>query len=146
MKRMHLHISVNNLQQAISFYSELFDAQPSVTKEDYAKWMLDDPYINFAVSTQGKTLGLDHLGIQVEEEGELNSLRERLKKADLTLFSEGETVCCYAKSDKSWLEDPAGIAWEAYHTMGEANYFKEDDNTKPGACCTPQAQIINITK
>jgi catechol 2,3-dioxygenase-like lactoylglutathione lyase family enzyme len=136
MKRMHIHVGVDRLDQSITFYSALFGAQPSKTKEDYAKWMLDDPSINFAISTRSGKAGVDHLGIQVDEDHELDDLRERLKDADLSFFDEGETVCCYARSDKSWVADPAGIAWEAYKTMEEAQYFG-GDAAKEGACCVP---------
>jgi catechol 2,3-dioxygenase-like lactoylglutathione lyase family enzyme len=128
MKRMHIHVGVEHLDQAIAFYSALFGEQPTKIKSDYAKWMLDDPRINFAISTQGGSKGVNHLGIQVEEDSELEELRARLKAADLSLFDEGETVCCYARSDKSWIEDPAGIAWEAYRTMEEAQYFSRSGN------------------
>jgi hypothetical protein len=142
MKRMHIHVGVERLDQAIPFYSALFGAQPSKTKADYANWMLDDPRINFAISTRGNTTGVDHLGIQVDEEGELDDLRERLKSADLSLFDEGETVCCYARSDKSWIEDPAGIAWEAYTTMEEAQFFGSDEEVGEDACCAPESNPI----
>lgn len=126
MKRMHIHVGVEKLDQSIKFYSALFGAPPSKTKEDYAKWMLDDPGVNFAISTRSGKAGVDHLGIQVEEDGELEDLRNRLQEADLSLFDEGETVCCYARSEKSWVTDPSGVAWEAYKTMAEANYFGAD--------------------
>ena len=138
MKRMHIHVGVERLDQAIPFYSALFGAQPSKTKADYANWLLDDPRINFAISTRGKAIGVDHLGIQVDEEDELEDLRERLKSADLSLEDEGETVCCYARSDKSWLEDPAGIAWEAYNTMEQVQFFGSDEVQSEDACCAPQ--------
>ena len=140
MKRMHIHVGVERLDQAIPFYSALFGAEPSRTKTDYANWMLDDPRINFAISTRGDTTGVDHLGIQVDEEGELDDLRERLKSADLSLFDEGETVCCYARSDKSWIEDPAGIAWEAYKTMEEAQFFGSNKEADEG---TPEGSSIS---
>jgi catechol-2,3-dioxygenase len=115
MKRMHLHVSVEDLNQSIGFYSALFGTQPSVVKTDYAKWMLEDPRINFAISMRGAKPGLDHLGIQVDKPEELESLRLHMKQADLALFDEGETTCCYANSEKSWVKDPSGIAWETYH-------------------------------
>jgi hypothetical protein len=141
VKRMHIHVGVDQLDQSITFYSALFGALPSKTKEDYAKWMLDDPCINFAISTRGGKAGVDHLGIQVDEDHELDDLRERMKGADLSLFDEGETVCCYARSDKSWVEDPAGIAWEAYKTMEEAQYFSSDVAIE-GACCVPESNVV----
>ncbi len=116
MKRMHIHVGVDNLEQSIGFYSALFGADPVKTKSDYAKWMLDDPRINFAISTKVEK-GVDHLGLQVDDDSELQVLRKRLKNAELSLFDEGETTCCYARSDKSWVKDPSDIAWEAYKTM-----------------------------
>jgi catechol-2,3-dioxygenase len=139
MKRMHIHVGVERLDQAIVFYNALFGAEPSKTKEDYAKWMLDDPRINFAISTRGGSTGVDHLGIQVDEDHELDDLRDRLKKADLSVFDEGEAVCCYARSEKSWIEDPAGIAWEAYKTMEDAQFFSSNADTSEAACCAPEA-------
>lgn len=138
MKRMHIHIGVENLQQSITFYSALFGAEPMKTKTDYAKWMLDDPRINFAISTRIAKVGVDHLGLQVDEESELQELRERLKSADMSIFGEGETVCCYAHSDKSWVEDPSGISWEAYKTMADAKLFSTSIDSNEGACCAPK--------
>ena len=116
MKRMHVHVSVQDLPQSIGFYSALFDAEPAVVKPDYAKWMLDDPRVNFAISTRGRESGLDHLGIQVENKTELHEVYARLRKAGGRVIEQGETACCYAKSEKSWIDDPAGIAWETFHT------------------------------
>src|SRR6266404_271723 len=113
MKRLHIHMAVESLPQSIGFYSALFDAEPTVVKSDYAKWMLDDPRVNFAISTRGRQPGLDHLGIQVEDNA-------RLHKAGGTVIEQGETSCCYAKSEKSWIDDPAGISWETFHTTGES--------------------------
>ena len=141
MKRMHIHVGVKNLDQAIPFYSALFGTEPSKIKMDYANWVLDDPRINFAISTRGNTTGVDHLGIQVEDEDELEELRERLTSTNVSLFDEGETVCCYARSDKSWIEDPAGIAWEAYKTMEEAQFFGSDKEVSEDACCAPQSNL-----
>ena len=138
MKRFHIHIGVDKLEESIRFYSALFGAEPVKTKPDYAKWLLDDPRVNFAISTRAKKTGMDHLGIQVEEEHELTELRERLKAADLTIVDEGETVCCYARSDKSWVEDPTGIPWETYRTMEDAQVFSEKVETSAAACCTPE--------
>lgn len=139
MKRMHIHVGVDNLEQSILFYSALFGADPAKRKPDYAKWMLDDPRLNFAISTRAKR-GVDHLGLQVEEEQELHALRERLKAADMALFDEGKTVCCYAKSDKSWVNDPSGIAWEAYQTMEDAQLFSSHEKESEQACCTPETK------
>src|SRR5215510_4207021 len=112
MKRMHVHVGVEDLQNAIGFYSALFATQPTVVKDDYAKWMLDDPRVNFAISTRGKRPGLDHLGIQVESKDERGKVLEQ-----------GQTTCCYAKSEKSWIDDPAGIAWETFFTTGESTQY-----------------------
>lgn len=146
MKRFHIHIGVEKLEEAISFYSALFGAAPVKTKPDYAKWMLDDPRVNFAISTRAKMKGVDHLGIQVEEERELNELRSRLERADMTVLEEGTTTCCYARSDKSWVQDPAGIPWEAYRTMEDAQFFSENMDGTEGACCTQDtpAQLISL--
>lgn len=138
MKRMHINIGVENLDQSIKFYSALFGAEPVKTKSDYAKWMLDEPSVNFAISTRSGKRGLDHLGLQVDSDSELEGLRERLKSADMSLFDEGEIVCCYARSDKSWVKDPAGIAWEAYKTMEDVQFFAEDDGVKDEVCCAPE--------
>ncbi|CAA0116676.1 Cadmium-induced protein CadI [Halioglobus japonicus] len=142
MKRMHIHVGVEHLDQSIKFYSALFGAQPAKTESDYAKWMLDDPCVNFAISTRTAQTGVNHLGIQVEEDHELDELRERLESADLSLFDEGETVCCYARSDKSWVEDPSGIAWEAHKTMGEAQFFGAADAPAESACCVPDSSAV----
>lgn len=108
------------------------------TKPDYAKWLLEDPRVNFAISTRAKNNGVDHLGIQVEEESELEELRERLKTGAMTVVDEGETVCCYARSEKSWVQDPAGIPWEAYRTMEDAQLFSGHADQAESACCTPE--------
>ncbi|UVT17085.1 MAG: VOC family protein [Nitrospira sp.] len=138
MKRLHIHIGVENIGQAIPFYSALFGAKPVKTKPDYAKWLLDDPRVNFAISTRASKKGVDHLGIQVDDNGELDELRGRLKSAALPVFDEGETVCCYAKSDKTWVQDPAGVAWETYRTMEDAQIFAEKSVSAESACCTPE--------
>jgi len=141
MKRMHVHVGVESLDQGIKFYSALFDKAPVKTKSDYAKWMLDDPRLNFAISTRTGSTGVNHLGLQVDEEGEMEELRERLKRADMSLFDEGETVCCYARSDKSWVTDPAGVAWEAYRTMAEARAYTSDEaSTGTIADSTPEPE------
>jgi predicted enzyme related to lactoylglutathione lyase len=124
MKRMHVHVAVNDLQQSINFYSALFAAQPTVLKSDYAKWMLDDPRVNFAISARGRQAGVDHLGIQVEDKDELNDVYARLHKAGGTVIEQGQTNCCYAKSEKSWIDDPAGISWETFLTTGESNRLR----------------------
>ena len=131
MKRFHIHLGVEKLDEAIRFYTALFGAGPVKRKPDYAKWLLEDPRVNFAISTRAKRNGMDHLGIQVEDEQELTELRERLKAADMAVVDEGETVCCYARSDKSWIQDPIGIPWEPYRTMEDAQLFAE-------TACTPE--------
>lgn len=123
MKRLHVHVAVENLPQSIGFYSALFAAQPAVVKTDYAKWMLDDPRVNFAISTRGRQPGLDHLGIQVENSDELREVYARLHKAGGDIIEQGQTACCYAKSEKSWIDDPAGIAWETFLTSGESTSY-----------------------
>ena len=123
MKRMHVHVSVADIDKAVEFYSALFAATPSVVKPDYAKWMLDDPRVNFAISTRSGRPGLDHLGIQVETQDELKDVYARLNKAGGDVIEQGETTCCYAKSEKSWIDDPAGISWETFYTTGEATNY-----------------------
>jgi predicted enzyme related to lactoylglutathione lyase len=144
MKRMHVHVSVEDINRAIDFYSTLFASQPSVIKTDYAKWMLEDPRVNFAISTRGRKAGLDHLGIQVEGQGELQDVYGRLRKAGGKIIEQGATTCCYAKSEKSWIDDPAGISWEAFHTTGESTDYGSgaQDGARlahGGSCCAPAA-------
>jgi uncharacterized glyoxalase superfamily protein PhnB len=143
MKRMHVHVSVESIKDAIPFYSTLFAAQPAVVKPDYAKWMLDDPRVNFAISARGREPGLDHLGIQVESQDELQEVYGRLQHAGADIFEQGQTTCCYAKSEKSWIDDPAGISWETFFTTGESTNY--GDSVERGArvarakvCCEPQ--------
>lgn len=140
MKRLHIHVSVDSIAVATRFYADLFGAAPSIVKDDYAKWMLEDPRVNFAVSTRGKTPGLDHLGIQVDDTAELDMLAERLEAAGHATFDKGETTCCYAESDKAWTRDPAGIAWEAFRTFGELTVYsapKAAVAKAASACCAP---------
>ena len=137
MKRLHIHIGVEQLEEAIGFYSKLFGAEPVKRKPDYAKWMLEDPRVNLAISTRASKKGVDHLGIQVEEEQELADIRQRLKAGDLPVGEEGETLCCYAKSDKTWVLDPGGVPWEAYRTMADADIFSDSSEVSEGACCAP---------
>ncbi len=136
MKRLHIHVGVDHLDESIRFYSTLFGAAPIKTKPDYAKWLLDDPCVNFAISTRAKK-GVDHLGIQVEEDTKLAEVRDRFKAKDVTLADEGETVCCYARSEKSWVQDPSGIAWETYRTMEDGQLFSGQAESTGSACCTP---------
>lgn len=139
MKRLHIHIGVKSIPESVKFYSALFGAEPVKTKTDYAKWMIDNPRVNFAISTRSGRKGLDHLGIQVDAAEELAELRNHLSAANLSTHDEGETVCCYARSEKSWVEDPNGIAWEAYHTMEDAQIFSNHESAE-GACCTPETK------
>ena len=138
MKRMHVNLAVTDLDASIAFYNSLFDSEPDVIKSDYAKWMLEDPRINFAISTRAGKTGVDHLGLQVEEESELQAIRESLSKADIHTFDDGEAVCCYARSEKSWVRDPAGVAWETYQTMEDVQLFKEGD--VGSSCCVAETK------
>ena len=143
MKRMHVHVAVDSIPNAIGFYSALFATQPSVVKPDYAKWMLDDPRVNFAISTRGKQPGLDHLGIQVETKAELSDVYARLREAGGTVIEQGQTTCCYARSEKSWIDDPAGISWETFLTSGESTDYGVSIEQDPrvahaNACCVPE--------
>jgi hypothetical protein len=147
MKRFHVHAHVDNLEASIAFYSTMFAAPPTRVESDYAKWMLEDPRINFAISTRGGKPGVDHLGIQTDTEEELVALREQAAAADLILQDAGETTCCYARSDKYWLTDPQGIAWEQFHTLASIPVFGEK-KAEPGttACCAtaPTGQPVPI--
>jgi catechol 2,3-dioxygenase-like lactoylglutathione lyase family enzyme len=125
MKRFHVHAHVDDLQASIAFYSKLFAAEPARVESDYAKWMLEDPRLNFAISTRGGKPGVDHLGFQTDTEEELVQLKERAQAADMALLDEGETSCCYARSEKHWVTDPQGIAWEQFHTLGNIPVFSE---------------------
>lgn len=139
MKRLHVHVSVDNLADSIRFYSGMFGAEPSVVKSDYAKWMLDDPRVNFAISHRGAETGLNHLGIQTESTDELSEMQARLTSLQPDVEKEEDVSCCYAKSDKYWVTDPSGIAWETFHTLDTIPVFGEADKTKPveAACCIP---------
>ena len=147
MKRLHVHVAVDNLDQSIGFYSALFAVKPSIVKSDYAKWMLDDPRVNFAISMRGNAPGLDHLGIQVESGDELQEVYGRLRQAGAAVLEVGATTCCYAKSEKSWIDDPTGIAWETFLTSGESTVYGDSSKEKSGeariahatACCAPVA-------
>lgn len=133
MKRLHLHIAVEDLGRSIGFYSTLFGAQPSVVKDDYAKWMLEDPRVNLAISQRGRAAGVDHVGVQAETAAELAEIATRLKAAGETTFDQEATTCCYAKSDKSWVADPSGVRWETFHTLGEAMTYGEDESAEAEA-------------
>lgn len=144
MKRFHVHLHVEDLQASIRFYSQLFNAQPARVEIDYAKWMLDDPRVNFAISTRGSRPGLDHLGFQTDTTEELAELKAQAQNADMALLDEGQTTCCYAQSEKHWITDPQGIAWEHFHTLGNIPVFNEAPADLPGshagsACCAPAA-------
>lgn len=144
MKRFHVHLHVEDLDRNIAFYSAMFGAEPTRREADYAKWMLEDPRLNFAISTRGHAApGLDHLGLQVDEPSELAELKARAEAADLSLVDEGETTCCYARSDKHWIPDPQGIAWEHFHSLASIPVFREAPAEAAAAaeggsaCCAP---------
>ena len=150
MKRLHIHVAVEDVAESVRFYSALFAAAPTVAKPDYAKWMLDDPRVNFAISTRGQEPGLDHLGIQVESKGELNDVYARLRAAGGSVLEQGPTTCCYAQSEKSWIDDPTGIAWETFLTSGESTVYGDSSKEKSGeariahakSCCAPAAAPV----
>ena len=146
MNRLHLHINVEDLDRSVGFYTTLFGAEPTVRNPDYAKWMLEDPRVNLAISQRGRAGGVDHVGIQAETPEELAAIAGRLKTAGQTTFDEAATTCCYAKSNKSWVVDPSGLQWETFHTFGEATVYGEAEQAaaiapaiaeqvKPTACC-----------
>lgn len=143
MKRMHMHVSVADIDQSVGFYTTMFGAKPTVLKPDYAKWMLDDPRVNFAISTTAALPGLSHIGVQADTADELAEIAARLKAAGETTFDETNATCCYARSDKAWVSDPSGLRWETFHTLGEATVYGEDIGgvaaiaAKPtaAACC-----------
>jgi catechol 2,3-dioxygenase-like lactoylglutathione lyase family enzyme len=152
MKRFHVHVAVTDLDRSIRFYETLFGAAPTVVKPDYAKWMLDDPRVNFAISARAAegAQGVDHLGIQVEDERELATIDARLKDAELAVFNQSDAACCYARSDKAWSTDPSGVSWETFRTHGEITVYGTDraaqapsDGAAPAAsaCCTPKPRM-----
>jgi catechol 2,3-dioxygenase-like lactoylglutathione lyase family enzyme len=147
VKRFHLHVGVTDLDASIAFYTHLFGAAPEVVKPDYAKWMLEDPRINFAISMrEGAVKGIEHVGLQVENPEELTEVYARLKAADRPVLEEGATTCCYAKSEKSWIADPDGVVWEAFLTSGGSTTYGgspdleqlANSEAAAGACCVPQ--------
>jgi hypothetical protein len=146
MKRFHVHVAVADLKQSVGFYSALFAAEPAVIKADYAKWMLDDPRVNFAISTRGRQPGLDHLGIQAGNGDELKEIYARLNEAGGNIVEQGQTSCCYAKSEKSWIDDPAGISWETFYTTGESIDYGDGTGERVArvahekSCCAPAPQ------
>ena len=137
MKRFHVHVSVPSLDDAIRFYSALFDAEPTVCKPDYAKWMLDDPRVNFAISQRGAEPGLNHLGVQVDTAAELQEMQQRLDRIETGYTEQIGAACCYARSDKYWVDDPVGIPWETYHTLDTIPLF--NDSAADHGCCVPSA-------
>jgi hypothetical protein len=139
MKRLHIHVSVEDIAQSVRFYATLFAAEPSVVKADYAKWMLEDPRVNFAISKRGQAAGIEHLGIQAENEAELAEIYGRLAAAERPIIEEQATTCCYAKSDKQWIADPQGVAWETFLTHGESTIYGQGGAVErlEAACCEP---------
>jgi catechol 2,3-dioxygenase-like lactoylglutathione lyase family enzyme len=150
MKRFHVHIAVDDLAANIRFYSTVFGAPPTVVKDDYAKWMVDDPRVNFAISARGMKPGVDHLGFQVDTDAELAGLRKQVGDAEIAARDQGGAACCYASSNKYWTTDPQGIAWETFHTLGEIPVFGADAKTSEGdlaegnACCAPRPQVTTF--
>jgi catechol 2,3-dioxygenase-like lactoylglutathione lyase family enzyme len=159
MKRLHVHVSVDDLAQSVRFYSTLFAAEPVVSKPDYAKWMLDDPRVNFAISARGGAAGLDHLGIQVETADELQDVYARLQQANRPVLEEGATTCCYAQSEKAWITDPQGTAWETFLTTGASTTYGDSADlgavrtasgghvptpSATGACCGPKSSATAV--
>jgi catechol 2,3-dioxygenase-like lactoylglutathione lyase family enzyme len=154
MKRFHVHVHVNDLDKSIGFYSKLFGAEPSRVESDYAKWMLEDPRVNFAISTRGQQAGVDHLGLQTDDPAELAEMKQRARAADMALLDEGEVSCCYSRSDKYWLTDPQGVAWEQFHTLSSIPLFSDAPATASAqaepaaaACCAqpaPQGKPVGI--
>ena len=155
MKRFHVHVHVDDLARSIGFYTKLFAADPVRVESDYAKWMLDDPRINFAISNRGGEAGVDHLGFQTDDAEELAELKARAQAADIALLDEGETTCCYARSEKHWVIDPQGIAWEHFHTLASVPTFSEHKKAEgtpaadaaASACCAsamPRGKPIGI--
>lgn len=137
MKRFHVHVAVPDLEQGIRFYSTLFGAEPAVVKPDYAKWMLEDPRVNFAISFRGASAGVNHLGFQVDDAAELEEIHGRLAQASAAVAEEKGVSCCYARSDKYWVTDPAGIAWESFRSLGNVPFYGDAsaDESGEGACC-----------
>jgi catechol 2,3-dioxygenase-like lactoylglutathione lyase family enzyme len=143
MKRFHVHVAVEDIAAATRFYATLFGVEPTIAKPDYAKWMLDDPRVNFAISHRGAAAGLDHVGIQVDDPAELEAIHARLERAGETIADKGAATCCYAKSDKGWVTDPAGLSWETFRTYGESTTYgsraAEPVAADGRSCCAPQA-------
>jgi catechol 2,3-dioxygenase-like lactoylglutathione lyase family enzyme len=161
MKRFHVHVGVANLDQSIQFYAAMFGAPPTIQKKDYAKWMLEDPRVNFAISARGTSTGVNHLGMQAESAEELAEIHSRLQAADDAVVAEEGANCCYAKSDKYWVQDPSGIAWESFHTLGSVPFFSGETvptpavklgvatvapDAKSAACCAPKTVTVAMPK
>lgn len=154
MKRFHVHIAVADLEASTKFYAALFGVPPAVEKNDYAKWMLDDPRLNFAISTRGNAIGVNHLGFQADSNEELEDIHARLQTADAAIVLEEGASCCYAKSDKYWVTDPSGIAWESFHTLASIPTFNGNVDAQAttatemqadaAACCAPATQVVKI--
>ena len=146
MKRLHVSVAVSDIENSIEFYSTLFGAAPVVRKPDYAKWMLEDPHVNFSISSRGRSKGIDHLGIQVEDDAELALVAGRLAKAGQTVSEQKATTCCYARSNKAWVHDPDGVAWETFHTFSDSTVYGDDREQNAGSgefvatprCCAPE--------
>jgi len=142
MKRLHIHLSVDDLEQNVDFYSTLFGCQPTVQHTDYAKWMLDDPRVNFAISNQSAKTGLDHLGIQAENTEELKTIKQQLDATQTPIEAQQNAACCYVRSDKYWVTDPQGIAWESFHSLSEIPTFNDkqaaSDGENPFSSCAPE--------
>jgi catechol 2,3-dioxygenase-like lactoylglutathione lyase family enzyme len=142
MKRFHVHVAAADIDQSIGFYSTLFASELAVRKTDYAKWMLDDPRVNFAISRRGSGVGVRHLGIQVEDAGELAEVYSRLQEEDRPVLEEGATTCCYAKSEKSWIEDPQGLKWETFLTSGDSTTYGREEPAMPRAACSCEPAAV----
>jgi lactoylglutathione lyase len=141
MKRTHIHLSIDDLDASLKYYTALFGAEPVKREPDYAKWLLDDPALNFAISTRGATRGVSHLGFSLDDDGELEQIADRLRASDAPAAPEGDATCCYARSNKYWSHDPQGAVWELFHTFGESNTYGPGRNPEPqaAACCAPAA-------
>lgn len=136
MKRLHVNLLVKEIEESTSFYNALFNATPTVEKQDYSKWMLEDPKVNFSISLSKNKVGLNHLGIQAESEEELKEVYANIKNADAEMDEEGHTVCCYTKSEKAWVNDPQNVKWEAFHSYGKSE-VNNIDSLESEACCEP---------
>jgi catechol 2,3-dioxygenase-like lactoylglutathione lyase family enzyme len=151
VKRFHVHVSVPNLSESVRFYSTLFGGEPTVLKDDYAKWMLEDPRVNFAISQRSSKVGINHLGFQVDSDAELEALHTQLESADRAVLAEQGANCCYAKSNKYWITDPSGIAWESFHTLGSIPMFRAEEaaateDKEQSGCCTPEPVTVAMPK